>query len=498
MAKISRRIMIVYFLPEGRESNFTFGSLLNIFDEDDSFEVIKFNFAEDDLSNLENLLHQVEVVFLHYSLLYQRVRPRVLEFFQPLEALNVCKAFKIAMPQDEGAFPGVLDDLLVYWDVDLLISVHFSEKGMLYPNARHTLEIFNVLPAFVKKEWLESVPPIPSLADRSMGLAYRGRQSMWRHGRANYAKSDFAMHLASMFEDIGWETDVSNSDIDRIYGDDWRTFIENARLVYGSPGGYTAIDYYGELNRRVNRVLRDHTPPDFEEFSNVMPQGWDSSNLLTITSRHFEAAYYGTAQILYESEYKGLIQPNKHYVPVSDGRDSLEDIAHLLNDDDYLISTIEAFRKDTFKHEFTFEALKTTTKELINTSIGTGTSKAQVREKNISLAVHAHARLQTLGYLPVSPAHRSKPNFMGLIRGVRHIGRVGRRGGYKARNKSLVYSKRFARRGMFRIRRGFFSGRRLARRTSYFILMIIRRSYYLPRRMLIDSVKFILRRDTND
>lgn len=498
MAQKGRRIIVIYYLSQGRESNFTFGSLVNIFDDDDSFEVHKFNFAQDDLDSLDGIFANSDVIFLHYSLLYQRVRPRILDFFRPLESLRNSKAFKIAMPQDEGAFPGLLDDLLVYWDIDLLVSVHFSEQEKLYPNARHTLDTVSVLPAFVKREWLRSVPPIKKLSDRSLGLAYRGRASMWRHGRANFIKSEFSLKLASIFEDAGWETDVSIAGVDRIYGDAWRKFIESARLVYGSPGGYTAIDYYGELNRQVTQVLANNQPSNFEEFNQLMPQGWDSANLLTITSRHFEAAYYGTPQILYESDYKGVIKPNLHYVPVSTNIETLDDLMPLLNDDDYLISTVEAFRKDAFKEQFTFEELKSQFKHIIDSSIGGAKSQPLVNQHVLSLKEHADARLQVISDARVESTQSSKslPDFL--------IGRAKvRRGGQLVRNKSSVYARYLLIRLFVFFRRLFFHTRRVFRRigmlmkkiirkSRLLMLKVIRRSYYISRRVAIDSVKFVL------
>jgi len=335
MSSLTRRVLVIYFAPAGRQYNQTFLSLINIFDFDTGFEVDKFNFAEisdDNAAELAKLISQVDCIYLHYSLLYQRVRPNILAFFKHLKPLRKSSAFKIAMPQDEGNYPGVLDDLFVYFKIDLLMSVHYSDAGPIYPNARKTLKIEQVLPAFIEKDWVKSQPPIKNIDSRPIGLGYRGRASIWRHGKANYYKSEFAEELSNRLEKEDWLTDVSLFSDDRIYGSDWQKFIQDSRLVYGAPGGYTAIDYYGELSIKVNEVIKQSNPKSFYEFNELMHSGWDDSELLTITARHFEAAYYGTPQILFESSYKGLLTAEKHYVPISPNCANFEKILPLLSD----------------------------------------------------------------------------------------------------------------------------------------------------------------------
>jgi len=414
----------------------------------------------------KKVISSAEIVYFHYSLLYQRVRKNVFNFFNPLESITSCKALKVAMPQDEGNCPGTLDDLLVFWGVDILLSVHYSEDGILYPNARKRMKIINVLPAFIKNEWLNKLPSIPDLKTRPISLGYRGRPQIFKAGRANYLKSVLPIKLSNYLEKNGHINDVSVKSIDRIYGADWNKFIQSSRAIYGSPGGYTAIDFYGELELEVENVISTSKPTDFNAFNSLMRPGWDSYELLTITQRHFEAAYLGTPQILVESNYKNLINPDEHYVPVSDDEGSFELLIKQLADFDYLRSTVENFRRDVFRESFTYEFLVNTITTSITNYSGSNTLQTS---SDKSLLKHAEARLNFL-----SNQKRNMYDSLSF--------------------KDFISSKlkRIIKRLYYKTRRVLFFIRRIVRFMYFSVRRLFRVSYYTIRSTAIDLAKIVL------
>ena len=56
-----------------------------------------------------------------------------------------------------------------------------------------------------------------------------------------------------------------------------------------------------------------------------MPAGWDSHRFAALSPRHLEAASTGTAQLLVEGEYDGVLEANRHYLPVKADFSNLSD-----------------------------------------------------------------------------------------------------------------------------------------------------------------------------
>ena len=65
----------------------------------------------------------------------------------------------------------------------------------------------------------------------------------------------------------------------------------------------------------------------FAEVARRLPAGWDDHRFFAIGPRHLEAALTGTAQILVEGEYDGVLEPGRHYLPV---RADLSDLGDVL------------------------------------------------------------------------------------------------------------------------------------------------------------------------
>lgn len=273
-------------------------------------------------------------VLLHYSFLSQRNMG--LPFYhwkRKFEWINDFSCLKIAIPQDEGDYAGTLDDWLFEMDVSVIFSVHYSPYGPLYPIMRNHGTFYPCLPGYVDEGTTAKYSSIlQPLAQRNLDLVYRARRlPLWygTAGRLKYAIGDVFKERASS---RGLNIDISTNYKDAIFGDAWFDFIASSKAVIGTQGGYSVIDWRGEIKAGIQRLIEENPGITPEEVAATMPDDWDRYRLFTVTPRHFEAAMLKTAQVLVQGEYKGILHPHEHYIPVAEDLSNVDDAVEQLRD----------------------------------------------------------------------------------------------------------------------------------------------------------------------
>src|SRR6185437_1508029 len=104
------------------------------------------------------------------------------------------------------------------------------------------------------------------------------------------------------------------------------------RCVIGTESGSSALDPYGEL-RRFEPGWRAANPgATFEEFSALQPPGWDDYGFTAISPRLFEAAQMKSAQLLVEGQYDGILEADRHYVPLREDLSNLDEALERIAD----------------------------------------------------------------------------------------------------------------------------------------------------------------------
>jgi hypothetical protein len=111
-------------------------------------------------------------------------------------------------------------------------------------------------------------------------------------------------------------TDISTRPDDAVIGSEWLDFLASGVSVVGCETGSSALDRAGELRHSVSELVRDDPRRSFAEVSRLLPTGWDDYRFFALGPRHLEAASTGTVQILVEGHYDGVLEPNRHYIPV--------------------------------------------------------------------------------------------------------------------------------------------------------------------------------------
>ena len=76
-----------------------------------------------------------------------------------------------------------------------------------------------------------------------------------------------------------------------------------------------------------------------------MPQGWDSYAFFAISPRHLEAVITKTAQVLVEGRYSGVLEPERHYIPVRRDFSNLDEALERLRD----VEAVEAMTERAYR-----------------------------------------------------------------------------------------------------------------------------------------------------
>ena len=85
------------------------------------------------------------------------------------------------------------------------------------------------------------------------------------------------------------------------------------------------LDRAGEVRRAIGELRSEDPEITFEQLAGRMPAGWDSHRFAALSPRHLEAASVGTAQLLVEGEYDGVLEAGRHYFPVKADLSNLAD-----------------------------------------------------------------------------------------------------------------------------------------------------------------------------
>jgi hypothetical protein len=102
--------------------------------------------------------------------------------------------------------------------------------------------------------------------------------------------------------------------------------------VIGTESGASALDPFGERRRTEPAWRAEHPDATFADFSAAQPAGWDDYGFTAISPRLFEAAQTKSAQLLVEGEYDGILEAERHYVPLREDMSNLDEALERIAD----------------------------------------------------------------------------------------------------------------------------------------------------------------------
>ena len=333
-------------------------------------------------------LDKFDVVMTHYSL---SLGPLIEHYLGKkfIEELRHFKGLKVAFLQDEYRAIETYWKNLNYLKIDLLFScVPDEEIHKVYPIQKvPNLHVENVLTGYVPKNFVSS--DAPKIKDRSIDVSYRTRRMpFWlgELGREKWFISDEFMRRAASLD---LRLDLSVEETDRKYGSAWTNFIKNSKCVLGVESGASIIDFDGKIETVVDSYVDKNPGASFEEVHALFLHKYEGSlKLNQISPRCFEAAALRTVMILFEGDYSGVLQPNRHYIPLKKDFSNFEDVVLKIKDIDLLQSIADtAYNEIACNYEYSYENFISHVDAAIN-------SEFQKRDKALRLNGYSNAVFQ--------------------------------------------------------------------------------------------------------
>ena len=265
-------------------------------------------------------------------------------------ALRPVPAVRAAMPQDEFLRS---DDLCAFVN-DMAIDVVFSvspesEWSKIYGGVdRDRVRFEPTLTGYLDERTLERIDAIAGEdGERPTDVFYRAGAERPYLGRHGMLKTEIAHAGRREAQARGMTSDISLSPSDTLFGDDWHRALAASRWTLGVEGGASILDRDGTVRDATDRYVATHSGADFDEVEAACFPGRDGElALYAISPRHLEACATRTGQILVEGDYSGILEPERHFLPLRPDLSNLGDVLERARDEEVRRAMTDAAYED--------------------------------------------------------------------------------------------------------------------------------------------------------
>ena len=282
-------------------------------------------------SRVEADLDAFDAVAIHYSvrLPYDQISPSL------AQKLQAYRGLKVLFIQDEYDHTNRAGDWVRRLGVQLIFTVvPPASIDAVYPPAQFPgVRFVSNLTGYVPEELPLTGTFVPT-SKRSLVVGYRGRPLPLRYGQLGFEKVEIGRQVKAFCQTHAVSHDISWAEKDRIYGAKWYEFVSSCRAMLGTESGSNVFDRDGTLGVQLTAYRTAHPRASDATMYAELVSSRESPGLMNqISPRIFEAVALCTALVLYEGAYSGVVQADKHYIPLrKDGRNLAEVIRQLQDD----------------------------------------------------------------------------------------------------------------------------------------------------------------------
>jgi hypothetical protein len=275
-------------------------------------------------------LSDYDIVVVHYTIfaLYDTYLPPWVR-----EQLIDFGGLKVQFIQDEYRQVDALTARMRELGIDLLFSsIPAEAMPLVYGSRLPGVDILPTLTGYVPDELRGRRSHSP--AGRPLDVVYRGRSVPYWLGRLGQDKVVIGREFLARASATDLRCDISWTESDRIYGEDWYRFLGSARTTLGTESGASIVDFDGSLHERTDEYLAAHPDASFDEVEREILAPFEGNAVIeAVSPRVFEAAALGTAMVNFTGRYSQVIEPWAHYVPLEKDFSNFEDVVAAIGDD---------------------------------------------------------------------------------------------------------------------------------------------------------------------
>ena len=306
---------------------------LHVFDQGDvKHQIIYYNAMHGAPSWLRHSCP--DAVILHTTLLCLRWSDYFLHWKNNLGWVGELDCIKIALPQDEYDHSEILDEWLWEWGISVIFTnFDKSKRKLLYPIMHDKAYFQECFTGYLDHPAGAQRAEAFSEQLRSNHIVYRATQLPYCFGSHGQLKHRIGEVVAKMASAYDLQVDISTKQEDTIVGDEWLRFLASSKAVIGCESGSSVLDRRGEIRAQINVLLNMEPNISFEGIRKQLSCGWDDYDFFALSPRHFEAIMTKTCQILVEGDYSGVLEPNKHYIPLKKDFSNLDEVLERVRDD---------------------------------------------------------------------------------------------------------------------------------------------------------------------
>ncbi|MAF94513.1 MAG: hypothetical protein CMM60_01975 [Rhodospirillaceae bacterium] len=285
-----------------------------------------------------------DVVIIHFSLqtFWEAYLPagvqRVIAGFRGLKGIFV---------QDEYRFVDSLVDAVAGMGIHLFWTVLSPEtRPLIYRDARLAdVRFVDTLTGYIG-DYLSQARP-PSIGGRPIDVGYRARTLPYTLGRLGREKVLIADGFEPRAKVAGLKTDISWRTEDRLNGPNWVRFLLSCKAMLGTEGGSSIIDFDGRVARDLDAYLDLNPDASFEAAYEEVLAPYDGKIVdANFSPRVLEMAALRVAMVMFPGEYRGIVEPWRHYIPLEKDFSNFEAVVQRLRDVDFLDQLTDNAHRD--------------------------------------------------------------------------------------------------------------------------------------------------------
>lgn len=240
---------------------------------------------------------------------------------------------KILFVQDEYDVTEKLRREIARIGFDLVYTcVPEERRERIYPTARFAKTQFvSTMTGFAPDPVPD--PGVMPLDERPVWVGYRGRALPYWYGDLGQEKRLIAQQMLDACLAAGIPHDIAWTEDKRIYGAAWSAFLGSCRVTLGTESGSNIFDDNGSIRVAFERYARAYPHADYPTARAAVFGVREEETLMNqISPRIFEAIAAGTALVLYEGSYSGVVRADRHFIALrKDGR-NITDVLHQIGD----------------------------------------------------------------------------------------------------------------------------------------------------------------------